>query len=208
MTTQMRRQLVTTSDSQSAAVGAIGALLERFSGISTQLVDKLTAGTAVVASAVSSLRQAAEQLSRVGLELAGVADQANQSTHDMVRATLHLATAAQKVGNSVHQLSNAAVRFEGVASSASVEANARRQLLLSLQDVIDQSHVASREFVNLAQQARQALEGSLEHFDTDVSAVLTGHVQVYQKQLGDSVTSLRQALDQLALRVSANRDKH
>jgi hypothetical protein len=124
----------------------------------------------------------------------------------MVRASSHLASVAQNVGSSIHQLSNAAVRFEGVASSASVEANARRQLLISLQDVIDQSHIASREFVKLAHETRKALGVSVEHFEADVGTVLTSHVKTYQKQLSDSVGSLREALDELAVRAGRDRD--
>ena len=202
----MRRQLVSTADSHVAAIAATRDFLDRFGGKSAQMIDKLSAGTASVVTALGSLQHATEQMSRAGLELATLAGQAQKSSHDMVRASSHLASVAQNVGNSIHQLSNAAVRFEGVATSASVEANARRQLLISLQDVIDQSHIASREFVRLAQETRKALGVSVEHFDADVGAVLGSHVKAYQKQLSDSVGSLREALDELAVRAGRDRD--
>jgi 2-hydroxy-3-keto-5-methylthiopentenyl-1-phosphate phosphatase len=144
-------------------------------------------------------------MSHVGLDLAALETQAQKGTHDLLRASSHLSAAAQTVGNSIQQLGNVSVRFEGVASSAGMEANLRRQLLISLQDVIDQSQIASREFVNLAHEARKALDTSVEQFGADVSSALAGHVKAYQKQLGDSVGSLRVALDQLAVRASRDR---
>lgn len=196
----MRRQVATIADSHITTIGATRELLERFNGSAAGMIDKMLSGTAAVVTAVGSLQQAAEQMSRVGLELAALEGQAERSSHDMVRASSHLALAAQNVGNSIHQLSNAAVRFEGVASSAGVEANARRQILISLQDLIDQTQVASREFVSLAHEARKSLDASVGHFDSEVSTVLSGHVRAYQKQLGDSVSGLRRALEQLAAR--------
>ncbi len=196
----MRRQVATLADSHMTTIGATRELLERFNGSSAAMIDKLSLGTVSLVSAMKSVQQSAEQLSRVGLELAALEGQAQRSSQDMVRASSHLALAAQNVGNSIHQLSNAAVRFEGVASSAGVEANARRQILVSLQDLIDQSQIASREFVNLAHEARKALDAGVERFDSEVSTVLSGHVRTYQKQLGDSVSGLRRALEQLAAR--------
>ncbi|MGH8137701.1 MAG: anti-phage ZorAB system protein ZorA [Steroidobacteraceae bacterium] len=202
----MRRQVATVADSHAAAIEATRGILDRFGGVSAEMLDKLSAGTASVVVAVGSLQQAAEQVSRVGLELATLEGQALKSTNDMVRASSHLAAAAHTVNNSIQQLGSAAVRFEGVASSASVEANARRQLLISLQDVIDQSQVASREFVRLAHEARKGLGTTVEHFGVDVTTVLARHVKAYQKELGDSVSSLRVALDQLAARASRDRN--
>ncbi|HET9390634.1 MAG TPA: anti-phage ZorAB system protein ZorA [Steroidobacteraceae bacterium] len=196
----MRRQVATIADSHITTIGATRELLARFNSSAGGMIDKMTSGTTAVVTALGSLQQAAEQMSRAGLELAALEGQAQRSSHDMVRASSHLALAAQNVNNSINQLNNAAVRFEGVASSAGVEANARRQILISLQDLIDQSHVASREFVSLAHEARKALDASVEHFDSEVHTVLSGHVRAYQKQLGDSVTGLRRALEQLATR--------
>ena len=199
---QMRRQVMSLTDSNAASNEAMRELMHRFGGISADTIEKLNAGTASVVTALSSVQQASEQLSRVGLELSGLERQNLRVSNDMVKASSHLATATQNVGNSIHQLSNAAIRFEGVASSASVEANARRQLMLSLQDVIDQSHVASREFVALAQETRKVLGASVEHFEADVESVLASHVKAYQRQLGESTSTLRQAIDQLAARAN------
>lgn len=203
--THMRLQVGSVADSQVAAMSATREVLDRFGGVSAEMIDKLSSSAASVVAATGSLQQAAELMSRVGLELTGLQRQTLKSAHDIVRASSHLSSAAQTVGNSIHQLGSAAVRFEGVASSAGVEANARRQLLISLQDVIDQSQAASREFVNLAHEARKVLGATVEHFGADVHMVLTGHVKAYQKQLGDSVSSLRVALDQLAARAGRDR---
>ncbi|HEY6483363.1 MAG TPA: anti-phage ZorAB system protein ZorA [Steroidobacteraceae bacterium] len=203
--TQLRRQVASAADSHTVAMDATRGILDRFESVSAQLADRLAAASASVVGAVGSLQRATEQMSRVGLELATLEGQTQRSTHDMVRASSHLSAAAQTVGKTIQQLGSAAVRFEGVASSASVEANARRQLLISLQDVIDQSQAASREFVKLAQEARNALSTGVEQFGSDVSHVLTAHVRAYQKQLGDSVSSLRKALDQLAVQATQDR---
>jgi methyl-accepting chemotaxis protein len=203
---QMRRQVASAADSHATAIEATQEMLDRFRRASAEMVDKLSSGTATVAAAAGSLQQAVEQMSRVGLDLGTLETQAQKATHDLLRASSLLTSAAQTVGNSIQQLGNASVRFEGVASSAGVEANARRQLLLSLQDVIEQSQAASREFVTLAHEVRKALDTSVEQLGSDVSAVLAGHVRTYQKQLGDSVGSLRVALDQLAIRASRERN--
>jgi len=181
-------------------------MLDRFAGVSSDMIEKLSAGAAAVVAAMKPLQQTAEQMSRASSELVNIQNQSQKSTHDLVRASSHLSAAAQTVGNSIHQLGSAAVRFEAVASSASVEANARRQLLISLQDVIDQSQAASREFVKLAHDARKSLDASVEQFGLDVSGVLDGHIKAYRQQRGDSVSSLRLALDQLAVRSA--RDRH
>jgi hypothetical protein len=203
--THLRRQITGLTDSHVASVEAMHELLHRFGGVSADLVEKLNSGSAAVVNGLQSVQQVSEQLSRVGLELSSLERQNLRSSNDLVRASSHLAAAAQNVGSSIHQLSNAAIRFEGVATSASVEANARRQLLLSLQDVIDQSQMASREFVALAQETRKALGARVQHFESDVESVLAEHMKAYQRQLGESAGSLRQAIDQLAARANRTR---
>jgi putative membrane protein len=195
---QLRREVTHAGDAHVASLGATRELLDRFGGATTQMIERLNAGSRTVVTATEALQQATEQLARLSGDLGALQGQAQKSVSDLLRASSHLVSAAQNVGNSSHQLSNAAVRFEGVASSASVEANARRQLLISLQDVIDQSQVASREFVNLANETRKALSHSVEHLESEVAAVLSGNVRAYQKQLSDSVSSMRHALDQIA----------
>ncbi len=202
----MRRQIESVSESQVATIGATRELLEKFTSLSGDVVESLAGASHCVVTSVNALEQAAERMSRVGHDLAELEGHVQKSSHDMVRASSHLASAAQNVGNSSRQLGEAAVRFEGVASSASIEANARRQLLLSLQDVIEQSQLASREFVQLAEQTRRALGSSVEQFESNAGQVLAGHVKNYQKQLGESLSSLRRALDQIAVR--ADRDPH
>jgi hypothetical protein len=116
----------------------------------------------------------------------------------MSQASGQLATAAERVNTTISQLATTATRLEAVAKSATTETDARNHLLRDLQEIMSSSQAASAQFGRLAQDVQSVLVQNFDLFGSSVSKVLSEHLLVYQKQLGDAVGMLQGALEELA----------
>jgi hypothetical protein len=195
---ELHRHVALVANASAETMSATRETLDRIGTVSTEMLDRLSAGAVSVAAAVSSVQQAAEGLARTASELASLEGQSRQSSQSMVQASAQLATASQSVANAVAQLGTASVSLEGVAKSVTLETDARSRLLQNMQEVIEKSQEASGQFSALAEEVRKTLESSFEQFGSGVGRVLSEHLTAYQKQLGDAVSMLRGALEELA----------
>jgi hypothetical protein len=202
---ELKARMATIADTNAAAIAATREALDRVGSVSSDMLDRLSAGAVSVTTAVSGLVQAIERQSRLAAEVTALHLQLRESSQTMSHASTELAGAAHQVGTTSGQLLTAATRLEGVTKLAGTEADARSALLRDLQEVLSKAHAASLEFNTLTSEVRNSLKEGIEGFGTGVSKVLSEHLHSYQKQLGDAVGMLKGALEELAEYASTER---
>lgn len=195
---EVRQRMAVIAEANTVTLSATRETLDRIGSVSAEMIDKLSAGANSVSAAVASLQNATERMARVAAELANLESKTQQSAQSMSQASGQLATAAERVSTTSLQLTTAAARLEAVAKSATTETDARNQLLRDLQEIMSRSQAASAQFGQLAQDVQGVLVQNFDLFGSSVSKVLSEHLLMYQKQLGDAVGMLQGALEELA----------
>jgi Mg2+ and Co2+ transporter CorA len=208
--TEMKSRVALIADANAATMAATRETLDRFGSLSGELIDKLTAGAGSVAAAVGALQPATERLGRLASEVSALESQTRQAAQSSMnaiqQATASLASAAERVSSGIAQLAGTAARLEAVAKLAAQEGDVRSQLLKDIQEVATRTQAASAQFERLTQQVHGTLQSSIEEFGSQVSKVLSEHLHVYQKELGDAVGMLSGALAELAEYAAAEAD--
>jgi hypothetical protein len=172
--------------------------MDRMQLASMESVEQLSASAARVERAVGSLGEVAERMALLAQQLAGLQAQTIQASQASGQATSNLATASQAMAGSVGRLSEAAVRFDAVAKVIATEADQRDALLKDLAAAAERSRLASAEFKALTDQVKQTLVDNVETFGTGMARVVQTNLLDYQKQLGDAISMLKNALEELA----------
>jgi chromosome segregation ATPase len=153
---------------------------------------------AAVTGAVSSVQQAAERLARLIEQMATSQSALLQTTHQLTQSTGVLGSASQSLANATTAIGNTTSRFEAIAQVTRTEADIRAQLLSDLRVLTDQSRAAGQSLASLSDEVQGHLVANVESFGTSVSKVLSQHLMDYQKQLGDAISMLKSALEDLA----------
>jgi putative membrane protein len=170
----------------------------RIQSTASDMVEKLAAATSNVEKALKGMGEVADRLTLLARQMSGLEAQTLQASQANTQATTNLATASQAMAGSVAKLSETAVRLEAVSRVTATEADIRAALVKDLQRAAELSREAGSQFTSLSEQVRSQLIANVEIFGAGVSQVLTNHLTDYQKQLGDSVNMLRNALEELS----------
>jgi putative membrane protein len=198
LSTALQARVAYLSDAHVASVQATRETLDQIGGASSAAIAGLNQGAQSIATAVSGIRAAAEQLGRTASELSALEGRSVQASQSIAQTTAVLSTVAQEISRTASQLGGASLRLEAVSRLTAAEEEARSALLKDLQEVFVRSREAGAQFAALTEEIRTALESGFNEFGTGVSKVTSTHLFEYQKQLGDAVGMLKNALEEMA----------
>lgn len=194
----MQERITALANSNNETIASTAAAVDRMEAVSHDAIDKLASGATAISTAVAAMGQTSAQMAELARELASLEGRSLQSSQALAQSTSQLGVASQGLSTAITQLGATSVRLEGVASAAAADTEMRGKLLRDLHEVVARSERASAEFAKLAEELRGNVGDSVERFGTTVSTVLSRHLLEYQKQLGDAVSMLSGALEQLA----------
>ena len=194
----MQSQVQGLVQSNAAMASATQEATTRMQATSTDAIDRLSTAAGSVERAVRGLGDVADRMTALARQITGLEAQAVQTSQASSQAAANLATASQSVAGAVARLAETATRLEAVAKATASEADVRAGLLRDVQKAAELSRVAAAEFTSLTEQVKSHLMQNVETFGASVGQVLSKHLSDYQKQLGDAVSMLRSALEELA----------
>jgi hypothetical protein len=194
----MQGRIAALTDSNNQTIASTQAAIDRIGSVSQDTGEKLAVGATAISSVVAAMGQTSAQMAELARQLASLEGRSLQSSQALAQSTSQLGVASQGLSTAITQLGVTSVQLEGVASAAAADTDMRSKLLRDLQEVVGRSERASVEFAKLAEQLRGNVSDSVEHFGSKVGDVLSKHLFEYQKQLGDAVSMLAGALEQLA----------
>jgi putative membrane protein len=186
------------SRSNASQVAAVNEATAGMHSVTTDAFSKLSAAASGVERAVSGLGEVAERMTALARHVAALETQAVQTAQQSNQAAAGLAAAGQALSGVVAKLNETAIRFEAVSRVTASEVDARAALLGDLRQVAIHSRTAASEFTQLTDQVKSQLSQNIDTFGTSVGQALTKHLLEYQKQLGDAVSMLKNALEELS----------
>jgi hypothetical protein len=202
----MQERVTALANANNETIASAVSAVDRMSSASQDAIERLTSGAGAVSAAVATMGQTSVQMAELARQLVALEGRAVQSSQALAQSTSQLGVASQGLTSTVTQLGAASIRLEGVASAAVADTELRGKLIRDLNEVVTRSERASGEFAKLAEQLRTTVTDSVDQFGSTVSKVLSQHLLDYQKQLGDAVSMLAGALQQLAEYAESNED--
>nr|PZN77417.1 MAG: hypothetical protein DIU57_16550 [Pseudomonadota bacterium] len=202
----MEERISALASANAETVRSMKEGVERMGEVSTEAIEKMSSGAAAVVAAVQGLQQAADRMTSLSDHLASLEERTIGAAQKLDQSSAELGAAAQYLSRAMEQLAGTSGRLESVSRSITSEYEARQQLLHDLRDVISRAQVAANEFSKLREEVNSALTTTIEQFGKGVGDVLRKHLTDYQKQLGDAVSMLQGALEELAEYASSARE--
>ena len=195
---RLKEQIQYVTEAGRKTLESAGDVIGQLGQFSTEAITDLAKASGAVSTAVTSLNSAVERLASTAGELARLEDRAAQSSQQILSVAGQMTTASQALNASTTQMGLVGARFEALSGSVAIEAEVRRELLRSMEKVSADAKAAGVGLVDLATGVRGALEAGFEEFGTGISRVISEQLNAYQQQLGDAVSMLTGALEELA----------
>jgi ABC-type transporter Mla subunit MlaD len=194
----MENRIAALSAANDKTHDAVGRAITSLQEISSEAITGMGRGAEAMNSAVGSLQSATERLARITDQIGGLHTQIVRSSDQLTQASNILAGSSQSLATSSSTLGTVSTRFDTVAQQIAAESDSRSSLLQDLRTLMDQSRNAGAQFTALTMEVKSSLGSSVEAFGGTVSKVLSEHLHEYQKQLGNAISTLSVAIDELA----------
>ncbi len=194
----MAARVSALADANERSAEATSRAITTLGDISNDAIVGMSQGAVAVTTAVNAVHQASERLARLTVQMGGVQSNLLQSAQQLTQSSGVLGAASQSLTTATTTLGTTSTRLESVAQVAQTEVDLRAQLLTDLKVMTEQSRSAGLELASLSDEVRGSVSANVEAFGTSVSKVLSQHLADYQKQLGDAVSILKTAIEELA----------
>lgn len=193
----MKEQVAALAASNQRLTNATAETAGRIHQGTNEVIGNLAAAAGNVERAVSAIGNASERMTELVNRISGLGDQVIRSSQTNAEAAKQLASASQGVVVTTTKLGETAIRLEAVSRESVTEAATRAALVKDLERVAQASREAALEFSGLTAEVEKHLIDNIEAFGSGVGQALEQHLGEYQKQLGNAVDILRNALIEL-----------
>lgn len=179
-------------------VGETQNVVAQLGTVSSEIFTAMSASASQVTGAVDRLQEALDRMSRVAAQLTVLESRTAHGAESLLNATTGLDSASQRLATAMTQLGTTTSHLQEVANAARTEQQMRAALLTDVQKVMTETQVAAAGFRDLAGQLQDALSVAFGQFGDGMTTTVSKHLAEYQKELGNAVGILSNALQELA----------
>lgn len=198
VTNSLEGRLNELADATTRHVGETQNVVAQLGSVSGELFTSMGGAVAQVTGAMDGLRETLEKMSRVTAQLTVLESRTAHGTEALLSAANGIEGASQMLSGAMTQLSTTTAHLQEVANAVRTEQQMRAALLSDVQKVMTETQVAAAGFRDLARQLQEALTVAFGQFGDGMTTTISKHLAEYQKELGNAVGILSNALQELA----------
>jgi hypothetical protein len=198
VTSGLEMRLKELTAATSLHVGQTQNVVDQLGSVSGEVFTAMGGAAAQVTGTVERLQEALDKMSRVAAQLTVLESRTAHGAESLLNATTGLDGASQRLATAMAQLATTTSHLQEVANAARTEQQMRAALLADVQKVMTETQIAAAGFRDLGRQVQEALTVAFGQFGDGMTATISKHLSEYQKELGNAVGILSNALQELA----------